>query len=159
MKSLLLLMFAFLALYSQITTVEYYTVPEPAKSVLTSRSNMKYSLWPPSKKSFDSFIHNSVIRQEAVKLAIDNPMLSPNTALLSAMYHDYVENNATSEVFELYEYAAYNEGLIGKRRAYLAFADFLIRTKTIHILERTLIRIHAIKINRFALTIGLLLNI
>ena len=132
MRNIYLLLLIMTTLYSQssqTTTVYYYDEPEPVKAYNTSRDNINFSLWPPSVKSFEAFLHNSVIRDEAVSFALDNPMLSPKTALLSAMYHDYVENNASSGVFELYEYAASNEGFVGKRRGYLAFADFLIRTK------------------------------
>jgi hypothetical protein len=129
MRLLLSLLLLFITLGAESVTVEYYVPDEPVEPVNTSRYNMNYSLWPPSKKAFESFLHNSVIHQGAVQLSIGNPMISPNSALISAMYHDYVENNASLEVFSLYEYAANNNGIAGRRRGYLAFGDFLLRTK------------------------------
>lgn len=108
----------------------YYTADTKSNQrASSSNGNLLWSVFPPGKKNFETWRKRSVISAGQVNAALAAPMASPKSALIFALYHDYVENNASDEVFAAYEYAAFNGGNAGRRRGYLAFPDFLLRTK------------------------------
>lgn len=114
--------------------VKYYYANDGNKDKKFAKSdksdnNLLWSVYPPGEENFEVWRRKSVISKGQVNAALAAPMSSPKNALMFALYHDYVENNASEEVFAAYEYAVYNGGNAGRRRGYLAFPDFLIRTK------------------------------
>lgn len=95
----------------------------------SSSHNLMWAYYQPGEAAFKEFMNRSTLSKGQVQEALRHPMQDPKDALIFALYHDYKDYNASDEVFAAYEYAAYNRGNAGNRRGYLAFADFLIRTK------------------------------
>lgn len=94
-----------------------------------SDHNLLWASYFPGKTNFERYKNRAMLHQPAIDAALSAPFSSPKNALVFALYHDYFESNASEPVFAAYEYAAYNGGNIKYRRGYLAFADFLIRSR------------------------------
>jgi len=116
---------------AEAVTTYYYGDDQgmPVKPELHSDHNRMWALYPPSQFAFEKFMHDGVVSQGEVTAALANHMASAKSALIYATYHDNMELNASKEVFNAYEYASFSRGMAGRRRAYIAFPDFLLRSK------------------------------
>lgn len=103
---------------------------------ISSGQNYYYSITRPSKERFIDIVNSNrgKIANSTIEKAYDDPMGSPENALIYAMAMDYTLGNGSDQVLQAYQTAAYAGADFFGHRGYIEYADFLIRTQRYDIL-------------------------
>ncbi len=96
---------------------------------ITSRSNILYSYYKPTKQIFIKKVKEYYLSNKALKEAYKNPTANSVNAFRYALAMDYVYEDGTEKIRHAYELAAFSIDKANGFLSILQYYDFLIRTE------------------------------